>query len=248
MVDVVCPPACLLCHQPLDRGAGDDRAIGRAMCDPCVRAMPAITLPWCQRCGLSLDGPYDAALLCRACRTSQPIYAQAVAVWQYRGMVPHAIRQFKYHHRRRIGQWLGDAMAEAACQRLPIREIDGLVPVPLHWWKRRLRGCNPSALLAHALGTALEKPVLEHAVSRKRWTRSQTGLSSTQRWRNVQHAFTAHPTAVRRAAILLVDDVLTSGATVSACAQALRDGGARAVYVLTAARTLSPHAERRGSA
>ena len=230
LTNLLYPPACLLCHAPLP-------AADRPLCGACEQACPRNGPPVCTACGMELPGAFDALLRCRVCRNIPPAYEMARAPWRYAGGTAQAVRQFKYHRRWRIGRWLVEAMAAAAHTSLPLDEIDAVVPVPLHWLKRRLRGADPVQQLAGGLARSLEKPCLPLALRRRRWTATQTRLRGRARRRNVRGAFAARPRLVRGRSLLLVDDVLTSGATAQACAQALRAAGARRVFVLTAART-----------
>jgi predicted amidophosphoribosyltransferase len=132
-------------------------------------------------------------------------------------------------------------MVATAQRSLPLEEVAGVLPVPLHWLTRHLRGTNPSEELAMLIARSLKKPCLTHALHRRRWTRTQTQLNWRQRIRNVQQAFVARERFVRDRTLLLIDDVLTSGATADACAHALKQAGARRVFVLTAARTPLPN-------
>jgi len=120
---------------------------------------------------------------------------------------------------------------------LPLEAVDAVLPVPPHWLTRRLRGFDAAALLAEAVARSLEKPYRPRLLSRTRWTATQTHLHGRERFRNVHGAFAARKRSAEGRAFLLVDDVLTSGATASACALALKAAGARHVFVLTAART-----------
>lgn len=224
------PPACLLCYQRLPHDA-------RIFCARCVQQMPPIGRPVCPRCGTGLPGAYDAQLLCAACRRSTPSFDMARAPWWYRGSVQDAVRQFKYHRRWRIGRRLADDMAALARASLPVDRVDAVLAVPRHWLKHRARGFNPASLLADSVARALGKPVARRALRRRRWTSTQTRLHGRDRFRNVRQAFAARERFVRNRCLLLVDDVLTSGATADACAQALKTAGAREVFVLTAART-----------
>jgi ComF family protein len=186
---------------------------------------------------VELRGAFDAAMDCASCRVAPRAFELARAPWRYAGSVQTAVRRFKYRRRWRLGHWLADGMAQTAREALPLEDVSAVVPVPLHWLKRRLGGCNPAEDLARPLARALGKPCLPRALVRTRWTTTQTRLSWHERTRNVREAFTAFPGDVRSRTVLLVDDVLTSGATANACALALKQAGARAVFVLTAART-----------
>jgi len=161
--------------------------------------------------------------------------------WWYGGSVRDAIQQFKYSRRWRIGQTLAAEMAMAAASALPLDEVDAVLPVPLHWLKGRFKGFRPPAYLAQIISSLLNKPYLSSALRRARWTATQTSLGWRERFRNVDRAFTARSPLVDGRSILLIDDVLTSGATADACARALKAAGARRVFLLTAARTPLHH-------
>ncbi len=247
------PPACLLCHAPLPACAAPDMltvgAAGRpatgsahpappverdeVLCDACRGDMRQSRPPCCRRCGLSLDGAYDASPVCAGCRARPPAFDRAQSPWQYAGAVPGAIRAFKYRGRWRIGAWLASRMAAS----VPAGAIDLVVPVPLHWMKRLLRGADSSADLARRVARALDAPCAPQALRRTRWTATQTALSPAGRRSNVRGAFAARSRFVAGRSVLLIDDVLTTGATADACAEALKAAGAARVVVLTAART-----------
>ena len=230
LTNLLYPPACLLCHTRLLSDA-------QIVCETCQQAMRQSGFPICSRCGVSLPGAFDAVMCCAACRTRPLVFEMARAPWQYTGPAQQAIQQFKYHRRWRIGRWLAQAMASTATTALPLEAIGVVIPVPLHWLKRRLKGYNPSAQLAQMVSHTIEKPYRPGGLRRRRWTTTQTRLHGFQRFRNVQRAFQANPRFVKDQTVLLVDDVLTSGATANACALALKEAGACAVFVLTAART-----------
>ncbi len=241
LVNLLYPPACVLCELslPLTPGVPPPSSGNRQrpICEACLNAMPRSEAPVCLRCGVDLSGAFDAKVLCALCRRRPLAFDMARAPWRYGGTAQEAIRHFKYDHRWRLGAWLADAMAATARASLPLDRVDLVIPVPLHWLKRRLRGFNPAERLASHVAHACEKPCAPRALRRQRWTRTQTRLGWGARFHNVRAAFTAQPSCVRQRSVLLVDDVLTSGATVHACATALRAAGARAVFVLTAART-----------
>ena len=231
LANVLYPPACPRCDRSLPRADA-------ALCRSCEGAMPRPGRPLCLSCGIGLSGAFDARLVCARCRARPPAFAGARAPWLYLGAGRQAIRLLKYRHRRRLGRWLAETMAHRAGEDLPVAQIDLVVPVPLHWLTRRLRGANHAAELSARVASALHKPHDALALRRRRWTPSQTRQRTWQeRWRNVRESFQADPRRVQGQGILLVDDVLTTGATAQACAQALRAAGSREVFVLTAART-----------
>jgi ComF family protein len=150
-----------------------------------------------------------------------------------------AVHELKYRSRRRVAGRISEAMLDDPRVRGVLAGAQALVPVPLHPRRQRQRGFNQSELLADALGRRAGIAVVASGLVRRQDTRSQTGLTAAARRANVKGAF-----AVRRRAriagrtVVLVDDVLTTGATASACAQALRAAGAREVRLLTAARVI----------
>ena len=223
LANLLYPPACLLCHTllPVPGSVPDSsrsEVSGTAvLCAECARDRPRAPVP----AGQAAAGE------------------AARAPWRYTHRAAQAVQQFKYHRRWRIGRWLAEEMADTARTWLPLHDIDAIVPVPQHWLKCWLRGFDPVAQLAHDVSRSLRRPCLPRALRRTRWTVSQTTLQTRARRRNVRNAFAAAPKAVQGRAILLVDDVLTSGATAHACAEALRQAGASRVFVLTAARTFS---------
>lgn len=158
------------------------------------------------------------------------------------------IHLLKYREHRRLGPRLALAVHGALGELLPWSRYDCLAPIPLHWNKRRQRGYNQSLALARGLARLAGLPVDNSLVMRHQWTRSQTGLTRAERRANVAGSFRAAAGAEGRR-VLLVDDVLTTGATASACARALKDSGCREVGVITVATpiagdlTLTPLAE-----
>ena len=161
----------------------------------------------------------------------------AVSAYRSRGVVRQVIHQFKYgrqtHLRQVIGGWLGEALADS---RLVGQRCDLIVPVPLHPARQRERGFNQAELLAEALHRRSGIPVGD-LLQRTRYTTTQTQFDRSERMENLRGAFRLRRSGdVRGLRMLLVDDVLTTGSTLSECACVLRRGGARSVYATTAAR------------
>ena len=231
LIALLYPPACLLCHGTVTEEAA-------VLCERCRSALPAVAKPGCPRCGLSLSAAYDACVTCAACRRRPPAFDHAAAVWEYRDTGATLIRQIKQQRRWRLSRWAAQQLATTADTALPLTEINAVVAVPHHRLTRWLRGYDPAELLARDVAHRVRKPYLSHALRQIKWTQQQHRLpSKAARFRNVRRAFAASRRLVDRQAILLIDDVMTSRATAHACAAALKASGARAVYVVTAART-----------
>ena len=219
------PAICLACRAPL--GRTDE------LCGACWRGIRFIRPPLCDRLGLPM--PYGAAgtMVSAAAAANPPIYDRARAVSAFDGVMRDLIHGFKYadrHDARRLfGRWLAHAGAEL----LP--GIDVIIPVPLARGRLLRRQYNQAAVLAQELGrrsTVRFDPLI---LERTRATRAQVGLSHDERRRNVRGAFRVPPSRADRIAnrnLLLVDDVITTGATVEACARTLKAGGAARVDVL----------------
>jgi ComF family protein len=202
----------------------------------------------CARCGDSLDRPVSDApvvALCRACRLAPPPFVRAVAFGLYQGRMKEAIHAFKYGRLHPAARGLGRTLAEAIGQLAAEAPAEMLVvPVPLHKSKFAQRGFNQARELAQqALGfLALSHPewqltLADSTLMRLRATESQAGLSPRQRRLNVRGAFiVSDPIAIAKKHILLIDDILTTGATARAAAQAVLNAGAASVWVATLAR------------
>ena len=250
LVNLLYPSACLLCRarrptpvrnelETHDTGtASVSPLVSHPMvCRACREALPRSTPPVCCRCGVALSGAFDAHMTCAACRKRPIAFDMARTPWQYAGAVPEAVQQFKYHRHWRLGRWMAGEMAQTAQASFPLEEITGVVAVPLHSVKRWVRGWNPAEELAKEIARHVQRPHVPGALRRRRWTATQTQLSWKQRARNVHRAFVASSRMSRHHTVLLIDDVLTSGATAEACSAALRNAGVQRVFVLAAART-----------
>ena len=225
-LDLVFPPSCGGCGRP-----------GACWCHDCQSDVRTVELPLCERCGQSLNLPGE----CENCRTSPP-YFTAVRSWAvFEGPVRQAIHRLKYKREISLGVILAQPLIAY------LRELDwvieGIIPVPLGVARLRERGYNQSILLARPLALGSGKPYCPQGLIRARETRSQVGLSFTQRRDNVTGAFQARSKWVTDRCVLVVDDVSTSNATLDACAKALLNGGARKVYGLTLARAGRQHVQ-----
>jgi ComF family protein len=230
LIAILIAPGCAACAGPLDRPT-----LG-AVCAACWGAVVSITPPFCAQCGDPLPtwrGRESQAERCPRCRRQPSAIASARAVGSYEGSLRAILHAFKSGRRQSLAGPLGVLMAHAAGALLD--DVDVVVPVPLHWRRRRRRGFNQAEALARRLG----KP-WQDALKRTRSTPSQTDLPAAQRHRNVRDAFALRRRAdVNGRLVLIVDDVSTTGATLAACARVLRSAGAREVRALTVARVVT---------
>ena len=228
-LDLVFPPLCPVCDGMLGAGRRDP------LCGACWEGLERIAPPWCRCCGapLGIEG------LCGACRIRRPRFAYARAAALYGDLVREAIHAFKFGARRGLANPLGDLLAGLGLSALPGAAPDVLVPVPLHPRRVRERGYNQALLLARRLERAWGVPVAADALLRAVPTLPQADLDAAARRRNVRDAFAvSRPERITGRHVVLVDDVLTTGATAGECARSLYRAGAAAVGVLTVARAL----------
>lgn len=200
----------------------------------------------CEICGQELSSAND--LLCLHCHNSLPVtgfhhYAENPVVNIFRGRMPVAyatavyyysqasglqqlVHQFKYHQRKDIASWLGRQAGYTLRSGEWAAAVDCLVPVPLFPRKEKERGYNQATLLAESIGAVISKPVFPHALKRLQYTGTQTRKSRISRWENVKTMFKANPALLTGRHVLLIDDVITTGATTEAAGQALLEAGA----------------------
>jgi len=237
-LDLVFPALCPVCDVALGAGRRDP------LCGRCWGAIDRLPPPGCDVCGAPSPLRADFARprapgvwrACWTCTTSPPAYDYARSAAAYEGPLREALHALKFSGKRAVARPLGDLALEQCRAFLPTG-IEALVPVPLAYERERERGFNQAALIADRLARALEIPVIPGWLGRLRATRPQSDLSAAERQANVRGAFRASRRVAGRH-VLVVDDVLTTGATLGACARALRDAGAWRIGVLTVARVL----------
>lgn len=193
--------------------------------------------PWCDVCGLPFKGNITGPFICADCRDTPPGFDYARSVMVFDGPVREAIHQYKYHQAFWLEKRLADWLMAAAAPALRAGDWQAIVPVPLHPVKERERGFNQAERLARHLSRATGLPLNTKALRRVKHTTSQTRLTRAQRADNLRGAF-AVVSGERRSGerLVLVDDVMTTGATLNAAATALRRAGAEAVCAWTLAR------------
>ena len=231
-LDLLLPQRCLGCAVIID-GVN-------SLCADCWRHLTFLGPPMCRQCGYPLPTTVVDKPVCGACASEPPAYARARAALRYDDGARGMILRFKHADRTDIARTFGRLLETAGAELLA--DCDLITPVPLHRWRLLQRGYNQAALLAHVLARGGERPMVPDLLQRVQATASQQGLGGEQRKRNITAgAFRLHPRHHRRIEgrrVLLVDDVLTTGATVSACTRVLMKGGAAAVDILAIARVV----------
>ena len=220
LADALLPGSCLLC------GADAERDL---ICAGCSADLPPTPSPACPQCGEATTHGER----CGACLKDPPAFARTVALFRYEFPVDRVIHALKYAHRLPVAAWLGERLAERLADDPP----ELVVPLPLHPARLRERGFNQSAEIARALARYLTRPLDAHSVVRTRATPPQAGLPLKERGGNVRGAFECRSDLGGRS-VLLVDDVMTSGATLRECARILHLHGAGSITVAVAARAL----------
>jgi len=231
LLDLLFPPLCHVCNAFIP-DAGE-----LLICPDCLQKMTFITPPLCPTCGVPFATEGDSGHLCGPCITDPPDYFTRSATL-YAGPVQELIHRFKYGTKVHLCQPLG-LIARRAVAEFPDEIPDVVVPVPLHRKRLRQRGFNQSQLLGKVLAKGWRLPMSVGNLRRVRWTEPQTGLDAGDRASNVTGAFAvSKPELLRGRRVLLVDDVLTTGSTMRACVDALKEAEVASVLAVTVARGL----------
>jgi ComF family protein len=225
-LDLLYPPACIACAKVLP--------VRSPFCETCDLAVERLPTARCRTC--AEPGAF-ARHTCPRCLGAPPPFARAWAAFAHEGPVARAIHRFKYEDHPELAPALAELLA-SECRQFLARAPRVLVPLPLHPRRYRERGYDQAWLLAQALARATGREASPNVLVRTRETRRQVGLPESERALNVAQAFQA-TCPVSGQAFLLVDDVLTTGATVRAAAEALGEAGASHIEVLTLARAFS---------
>lgn len=239
---VVFPSPCVLCHRELTA------SVLGGLCSECWSGLESWSGFLCFRCGLPLAGNVDSPkFVCADCRLREPHFDFARSYGVYGGKLRAAVLQLKFHRREHLGTRLGHLLLRPFVT-LDVNSLFGeaglIIPVPLHCSRERERGYNQAELLAQGLLRAIKEregrsqvKLASRAVLRRHSTVPQSGLNLQGRSENVRNAFEiVEAGRVRGRDVILVDDVMTTGATASACAAALKRAGARQVVLLALAR------------
>jgi len=232
-LDIALPTLCVACREPV---AGD------GVCATCWARLSFIALPFCPRLGIPFIYDPGPGMLSMEAIADPPAYARARAAVRYDDVARTLVHALKYQDRTDLAPAMGRWMARAGRELL--QEADVLVPVPLHWKRGWSRRYNQSGALARVIERQTGVKLSSEALRRVRPTQQQIGLSRKERASNVQGAFKVaadRQSLIHGRRVVLIDDVLTSGATADACARALLRAKAASVDVLVFARVVDTH-------
>lgn len=193
--------------------------------------------PYCRQCGDPSDGKTDTDYLCSLCRRNRIWFDSARSVFRHRGPVRHLVHNLKYGNAVYLGEELAGFMAECIREHFSKVRFDAVLYIPLYKSRERGRTYNQARILAKALADQIGVELADRCLERSINTRTQTNLDSIQRRRNVRNAFRVKcPSWIKARRFLLVDDVMTTGATINETAEVLKEAGAVSVHVVTFAR------------
>jgi len=235
-LEYVYPQWCVLCAVDGTQG----------VCDECESKFERVDLPYCFRCGKPLKSAYGYSYEeCSHCRNTWKFVDRARSLYLYKEPAKEILHQFKYWQRIGLGKFFGEILKTTfpTLERLSMHfawEPDELpefiVPIPIHSWKRFLRGFNQNEVVLQFFAPAVRISVDSSILVRKKYTRSQVGLTETKRYQNVKNAFAvqkSHHARIKGKSILLFDDLITTGATMNSAAKALKQAGAKHVFAFS---------------
>ena len=231
LIDLVLPPRCLSC--------ADICVENGQLCPPCWKEIHFISDPQCSICGWLLPYQDSLGMICAHCASKKPLFTMARSVMVYDKASSGIILKLKHgdatHLAPALGEWMWNRSADV------LKDIDCLIPVPLHWFRLFLRRYNQAAILAKGISEKSSLPIMPYLLRRQRFTKLQAYLNRKQRQRNVKKAFYIPSKQIpflQNKKIALIDDVFTTGATINECTRILLKAGCAEVRVITLARVV----------
>ncbi|MBM3254892.1 MAG: ComF family protein [Candidatus Omnitrophica bacterium] len=230
--NIIYPKLCLICKQRLSSGSIDG-----FVCPGCWSRIKKTLPPFCRRCGRQLQGGALDKHICASCIRNSPHFDRAFSPCAYEGVIKELIQEFKYKRKDYLGYALSSLLIDFIKEySIAMDIIEWIIPVPLHKTRMREREFNQAQIIAAYIASEFKIKMLEDNLIRHRYTKTQTDLEGQERLLNVQNSFSVKDNKVIRGKnILLIDDVLTTGATSSEAASALKAAGAGIVFVATLA-------------
>ena len=227
------PNSCLLCESPEPETA----PFRHGFCSSCRELVTADPFPACPHCAATVGPHSDMTSGCVACRDRSFAFESAVRMGPYTGQLQDAILRMKHSAGEAVAEMLSRTFTDESVAELHSRGIEVVVPVPLHWRRSWIRGFNQAATIAEELASGLRVEWQPGALRRVKSTPQHAQPSASARWENIRGAFAAAPRArVAGRTVLLVDDVMTTGATMAEAARVLKAAGAKRIHVAVLAR------------
>ena len=229
ILNLLCPPTCPICQKTVEEA--------HCLCPECYQKLNFITEPCCQICGRPFEYKGLNDLICGSCLKEKPPFEMARSVLDYDDFSKQLILAYKHGDRTELTPLLVKFLLQA--DKDIFQDVDAIMPVPLHWTRFLKRRYNQAGLLGNALGKKKNIPFLANGLKRIHPTKSQGKKGRKQRAENIKNAFIVPtPDKIKGKNILLIDDVLTTGATVQECCKILKKAGANKVKVLTLYRVI----------
>lgn len=228
-LDLIYPPECLLCHDKLDSSS-------KVLCTVCRNSICFNTPPFCKKCSRHLSKP-DRKNLCPQCRKRMPDFNRAWGALFYNDAMRHLLHSFKYQKKTVLRHFFAElTISFIERYQIPIKTFDGLVAMPIHPAKHREREFNQTELLCQLISKEFQIPIYTNNLIRSKNTAPQAFLEEKERWTNVKDAFRIRkPLELKNKSVLIVDDLLTTGATACEAAKICKQAGAKKVNILTLA-------------
>ena len=229
-LNIICPPVCPICGEAVDEP--------HCLCQKCYQKLHFITKPCCSVCGRPFEYQGLENMICATCMKKAPSFSMARSALEYDDFSKQLVLAFKHGDRTELTPLFVKFLMQADPE--IFQNVDLIMPVPLHWTRRLKRKYNQSALLGKALGRKMGLPYSEKYLKRVRRTESQGKKKQKERQKNVKNAFlTIHSDQIRGKTVLLVDDVMTTGATLNECAKVLKKEGVKDIKVITLYRVIT---------
>jgi ComF family protein len=224
IIDYILPYRCASCSELTDGQNG--------VCSQCFQKLNFITLPYCNVCGFPFEFAIEEQFFCAKCIALPPKYDLSRSLFKFDQKSKNLVHAFKYSDQTNNAKMFAKLLL--ARYQKEIQNIDVVVPVPMHKWKRVFRNYNPAQILALELAKFIDKPMIPDVLVKQKWTISQIGLSKSKRSKNLDGSIKLRDRhSVKGKTILLVDDVKTTGATSNLCSQVLKKAGATSVTLVT---------------
>ena len=230
-LNIFFPESCPVCQKP------SRNHLTAPICAACWQSIGPYQGPMCRKCGKPLLS--DASLTCGSCLRDEPAFHHGRGFGLYEGVLKKGINLLKYHGKKRLARPLSDMLIQRG---LPpgMQTVDTVVPVPLHHKRLRQREFNQAALLAKHIAAHLKVRLVINSLEKVRDTSPQVGLRARERMENIKNSFhIANPEGIKNKSILLIDDVVTTGATIRECSKVLKKAGSGDIYALSLAHGMS---------